>query len=172
MSARGPGPTLKSGLPAAARIGRGVFPVPGCLKASPSMPERRTNLLHALGTNPPARAGIGKGSGKLVGLRAVELAVALFMWAVGSAFGALGLSSFEGGERERGERYLLYMAYFWFVALAAMVSSSVLSGRAVLVLACLAAVFFGGAVVVPGRLLSRSMREEDLGTMRRRLWRR
>ena len=102
----------------------------------------------------------------------MELAVALLMWAVGSAFGALGLSSFEGGERERGERYLLYMAYFWLVALAAMVSSSVLSGRAVLVLACLAAIFFVGVVVVPGRLLGKSMREEDLGTTQRRLWRR
>ncbi len=102
----------------------------------------------------------------------MELAVALLMWAVGSAFGALGLSSFESGECERGERYLLYMAYFWLVALAAMVSSSVLSGQAVLVLACLAAVFFVGVVVVPGRLLGRSMREEDLGTTQRRLWRR
>ncbi len=102
----------------------------------------------------------------------MELAVALLMWAVGSAFGALGLSSFEGGESERGERHLLYMAYFWFVALAAMVSASVLSGRAVLVLACLAVVFFVGVVVVPGRLLGRSMRKEDLGTRQQRLWRR
>jgi len=94
------------------------------------------------------------------------------MWAVGSAFGALGLSSFEGSECERGERYLLYMAYFWFVALTAMVSSSALSGRAVLVLACLAALFFVGAVVVPGKLLGRSMREDDLGTAQQRLRRR
>ena len=172
MSARGPRVHTEEGAPRDSQDWSWGVSRPGCPKASPSVPELRTNLPHALGRNPPARAGVGKGPGKLVGLRAVELAVALLMWAVGSAFGALGLSSFEGGERERGERYLLYMAYFWLVALAAMVSSSVLSGRAVLVLACLAAVFFVGVVVVPGRLLDRSMRKEDLGTRQRRLWRR
>lgn len=172
MSARGPGVYTEEWAPRGSQDRSWRVPRPGCPKASLSVPEPRTNLPHALGINPPARAGVGKRPGKLVWLRAVELAVALLMWAVGSAFGALGLSSFEGSECERGERYLLYMAYFWFVALTAMVSSSALSGRAVLVLACLAALFFVGAVVVPGKLLGRSMREDDLGTAQQRLRRR
>ncbi len=172
MSARGPGVYAEEWAPRGSRDRSWGVSRPGLPQGQPQRAGAADESPECPRRNPPARAGVGKGPGKLVGLRAVELAVALLMWAVGSAFGALGLSSFEGGECERGERYLLYMAYFWLVALAAMVSSSVLSGRAVLVLACLAAIFFVGVVVVPGRLLGRSMREEDLGTTQRRLWRR
>ena len=170
MSARGPGgPHRRVGSP------RQPGSVVGCFPAR--LPQGQPQRAGAADESPachrdesPGPCGGRKRTRKTGRVRAVELAVALLMWAVGSAFGALGLSSFEGGECERGERYLLYMAYFWLVALAAMVSSSVLSGRAVLVLACLAAIFFVGVVVVPGRLLGRSMREEDLGTRQRRLW--
>jgi predicted Kef-type K+ transport protein len=91
----------------------------------------------------------------------MELPVALFMWAIGATFGGLCVSSSERGEHddENAQRYRLYMAYFYFVALVMMASSSILGadGRAVLLLGGFAVAFFV-AVVVAETALRRASR--------------